>query len=68
MFDPERACAAGYLDHVISAEELQSCALENARNLVKLLDKPSYIATKTRLNAQVLTAVREGAKKYDFIA
>ncbi|MDF2366682.1 crotonase/enoyl-CoA hydratase family protein [Sneathiella sp.] len=63
MFGPEAACRAGYLDDVVEPEKLQPCVFERAANLVKMLDKESYIGTKARLNAKVLSAIREGAQK-----
>jgi len=68
MFGPVAACAAGYLDRVVASDELHQYVIEKARELVKSLDKQSYIGTKGRLNAQVLSAVREGARKDGLIA
>lgn len=63
MFNPEEACAAGYLDEVTAVEEVHSRSLDCARKLVSQLDRESYIGTKERINAPVLAAIRDGARK-----
>lgn len=56
MFDPEQARSAGYLDHVVTGENLAASANEEASRL-RTLDMKSYAATKARINERVLAAI-----------
>jgi enoyl-CoA hydratase len=58
MFDPEAAISAGFLDQVVSADDLLPTALAVAADLAEL-DPRAHAVTKLRARAQVLTAVRE---------
>ena len=57
MFAPEEALRLGYLDRVLPPDELAEAVEEEARRL-RALDAPSFAATKARINAQTLHAVR----------
>lgn len=57
MFGPEEALRHGYLDSVLDAARLDAAVeLELAR--LKQLDRPAFTATKQRVNARALDAVR----------
>jgi enoyl-CoA hydratase len=58
QLDPREAMAAGYLDKVVAPEALQLTALEIATALTGI-DMPSHAATKLRLRASAIKAVRE---------
>jgi enoyl-CoA hydratase len=57
MFGPEDALAAGFLDRLVSAEELQATARTVAEALTKV-DLDSFTNTKTRLRSATIAAVR----------
>jgi enoyl-CoA hydratase len=57
MFAPEEALRLGYLDRVVPEAELAAAARAEAERL-RALDPPSFAATKARINAWVLAAVR----------
>jgi enoyl-CoA hydratase len=57
LFDPEEAMRLGYLDRVLGAGELDAAVEAEAQRLLAL-DRASFVATKTRINARVLRAVR----------
>ena len=57
MFDPEEALRLGYLDRVVAADRLDEAAREEASRL-RALDRPSFAATKARINGHALGAVR----------
>jgi enoyl-CoA hydratase len=57
MFAPEEALRLGYLDRVLAEAELAAAARAGAGRL-RALDGPSFVATKARINAHVLEAVR----------
>ncbi len=57
MFGPEEALRLGYLDRVLAADELAGAAVEEASRL-RALDRPSFQATKARINERALQAVR----------
>ncbi len=59
MVAPDQAVALGYLDALVAESALQE-AVGNAVNLFQSLDRTSYVGTKSRINADVLRAVREG--------
>ncbi len=56
MFKPAEAARLGYLDYVVSAEQLDAAVREEAQRLKKL-DMEKYPLTKARLNAPVLAAI-----------
>lgn len=66
MFRPSDAVGAGYLDQVVSADQLTGCAQAKAESL-KTIDMPSYEATKTRLNAGLIEEIK-GSKQRETIA
>jgi enoyl-CoA hydratase len=57
MFPPEEALRFGYLDRILDADALAGAVREEAQRL-RQLDMPSFIATKTRINAYALDAIR----------
>lgn len=59
MYDPREAVAAGFLDRVVPAEELRAASLEAAERLATL-DPAAHRATKMRVRASALEAVRVG--------
>jgi len=58
MFDPQGAREAGLLDAVVPADELESVALEAARDL-SAVDRAAHGATKLRARRLVLEELRE---------
>ena len=58
LYDPERACEAGYLDRVASADAFENAALETATRFAAL-PRDAFAATKTRLREPVARALRE---------
>src|SRR5262249_9544383 len=56
MCKPEEAAKLGYLDYVVSAEDLDAVVYEEVQRLGKL-DMKSYAVTKARLNGPVLAAI-----------
>jgi enoyl-CoA hydratase len=57
MFAPEEALRLGYLDRVLAEDELAGAARAEAERL-RALDAASFVATKARINARALEAVR----------
>jgi enoyl-CoA hydratase len=57
VFSPEDAVTAGFLDRVVPAADLASAATEAARTLAQL-DRRALAATKQRLRAPALRAIR----------
>jgi enoyl-CoA hydratase len=57
MFAPEEALRLGYLDRVLAEDELAGAVRAEAERLCAL-DRPSFAATKARINARALDAVR----------
>ncbi len=57
MFRPTDAVAAGFLDLVVSAEELQTASLQAARELAAL-DPAAHAATKLRARGGAIEALR----------
>jgi enoyl-CoA hydratase len=62
MFAPEDALRHGYLDRVLSADQLDG-AVEAEVARLRTLDMPSFAGTKSRLNAPVLHAVRAAVEE-----
>lgn len=58
IYDPEGACAAGFLDEVVSAEEVLGRAKDEALRLAAL-PRVAYAATKDRLRGRSLAYMRE---------
>ncbi len=58
MFDPQEAREAGLLDLVVPPDELESVALETARDL-SAIDRTAHAATKLRARRLVLEELRE---------
>jgi enoyl-CoA hydratase len=57
MFDPQAARAAGLLDAVVPADELDACAERVACDMASL-DRPAHLATKLRVRKPVLDELR----------
>ncbi len=57
MFPPEEALRLGYLDRLLDADQLAGAVQEEAARL-RALDRPSFAATKARINERALHAVR----------
>jgi enoyl-CoA hydratase len=57
MFAPEDALRLGYLDRVIEPEQLDAAVKEEVARLLAL-DRPSFAATKARINERALSAIR----------
>jgi enoyl-CoA hydratase len=64
MFGPEEALRLGYLDRVVDAPELAAAVQEEASRL-RALDRPSFVATKARINERVREAVHAAAREED---
>jgi enoyl-CoA hydratase len=58
MYSPSEAVAAGFLDRVVAAEELREASLAAAEELAGL-DMAAHAATKLRVRAGALKALRE---------
>jgi enoyl-CoA hydratase len=58
MYSPQEAISPGFLDRVVSADELLATAAEAAATLTKL-DMPSHAATKLRVRGTMLDAFRQ---------
>jgi enoyl-CoA hydratase len=56
MFDPEEACAVGYVDRVLDDDALDTTARLEAERL-RGLDAPSFAATKARVHERALAAI-----------
>lgn len=57
LYGPHEALAAGFLDRVVAAEELEQAALQEAARLGEL-NGAAYAATKLRVRGEALKAVR----------
>jgi enoyl-CoA hydratase/carnithine racemase len=57
MYAPREAVEAGFLDRVLAAADLHTAALDTATDLAKI-DLAAHAATKRRVRAAALTAVR----------
>src|SRR5262249_42876190 len=61
-FKPEEAARLGYLDYVVSTEDLDAAVREEVQRLGKL-DMKSYALTKARLNHPVLVAINKASQQ-----
>lgn len=57
MFGPDEAQRLGYLDRVLPADELEAAVKAEAERL-RALDRPSFVATKARINERAIAAIR----------
>jgi enoyl-CoA hydratase len=57
MYSPQEALIPGFLDQVVTADELQSASLQAAAQLAEL-NATAHAATKLRARANALTALR----------
>jgi enoyl-CoA hydratase len=62
MFDPEEALRLGYLDHVVAAGALDAAVDEEAARL-RALDRVHFAATKARIHARALAAIRAAVEE-----
>jgi enoyl-CoA hydratase len=62
VFTPDNAIQAGFLDAVVTADELESAAREKATALATL-DRNAHIESKLRARQEVLDAIRAGIVK-----
>ena len=58
MYSPQEAITPGFLDRVVSPDQLLSTARETAAALAKL-DMPAHAATKLRVRGAALEALRQ---------
>jgi enoyl-CoA hydratase len=63
-FTPVEAVAAGILDRVVPADEVVGMA-HDAAHAMALLDRPAHVATKRRVRAPVLAALRTAIARDD---
>jgi enoyl-CoA hydratase len=66
IYAPQDAVAAGFLDRVVAAPDLQEQARQVALRLAKL-NMPAYIATKLRVRDSLLTALRSAIAADDAV-
>jgi enoyl-CoA hydratase len=64
VFSPDDAVAAGFLDRVVEASELQNRAVSAAEVLANL-DMDAHAASKLRARAQALQALRAAIEADD---
>jgi enoyl-CoA hydratase len=62
IYTPQGAVEAGFLDVVVSEDELTETAMESARGLAKL-DPAAYYATKRRAREQAIRTINEAIEK-----
>lgn len=69
IYNPETACAAGFLDIVLPASEVQAHAAAAAARYAEL-DMRAHYRTKLRVRADALRAIRSGIRMdmLDFVA
>jgi enoyl-CoA hydratase len=61
VFDPSGAVAAGYLDRVVPAAQVEGAAVEEARRLGGY-SRTAYSQTKAVMRGALVARVREGAE------
>jgi enoyl-CoA hydratase len=59
LLDPQEALTVGFLDEVVSADQLQEAALAAARQLATI-DAAAHAATKLRIRREVLAGIEDG--------
>jgi enoyl-CoA hydratase len=64
LLDPQEACAVGFLDEVVSADQLQESALAAARRLAAI-DPAAHAATKLRIRREVLAGLDDGIARLE---
>jgi enoyl-CoA hydratase len=64
LLDPHEARAAGFLDEVVDAGQLQEAALTAARQLATI-DPAAHAATKLRIRREVLTGIDDGIARLE---
>ncbi len=64
LLDPQEACAVGFLDEVVGADQLQEAALTAARQLAAI-DPAAHAATKLRIRREVLAGLDDGIARLE---
>jgi enoyl-CoA hydratase len=64
LLDPHEACAVGFLDEVVGADQLQEAALTAARQLATI-DPAAHAATKLRIRREVLAGIDDGIARLE---
>jgi enoyl-CoA hydratase/carnithine racemase len=64
LLDPQEACALGFLDAVVDADELQEATLTAARQLATI-DAAAHAATKVRIRREVLAGIEDGIARLE---
>jgi enoyl-CoA hydratase len=64
MLDPEEALSGGFLDQVVSGDELPTAAGE-ATAYLKTLNRDAHRATKLRVREEALAGVRDGIERIE---
>jgi enoyl-CoA hydratase len=64
MLDPDEARTAGFLDELVSADELAAATRERALALTGI-DMGAHLATKLRVREQVLSGLRDGIDRLE---
>jgi len=62
IYTPRGAVEAGFLDVVVSEEELMETAVRSAQELAKL-DVAAHYATKMRVREEAISTINEAIKK-----
>ena len=60
-YDPEGAVAAGFLDRVVSGDELMAVAKQKAAEYAQL-DREAFAVTKARVRAENVATIRAGVR------
>ena len=64
LLDPQEACAVGFLDEVVSADQLQDATLTAARQLATI-NAAAHAATKLRIRREVLAGIEDGIARLE---
>jgi enoyl-CoA hydratase len=64
LLDPQEARAVGFLDEIVSADQLQEAALTAARQLATI-DPAAHAATKLRIRREVLAGLDDGIARLE---
>jgi enoyl-CoA hydratase len=64
LYNPERAVAAGFLDEIVAAADLDRAARDAATRL-SALKMDAHAATKLRTRAESLAAIRRAIERDD---
>jgi enoyl-CoA hydratase len=64
LLGPQEACAVGFLDEVVGADQLHEAALTAARRLATI-DAAAHAATKLRIRREVLAGIEDGIARLE---